>query len=762
MKKQKAPMICVLSAFLTSVTFLFVISSAGAAGIDTISPTAAAQIKAILSEKVTRSSTEAKLDSNLLYGMRAIVQSAAGNAQPRPEFVQNFLSANVAADNTVKLTIHAVVTDSLLTAINALGATEVSPFPEYRVVYVRVLITQLLTIAERPEVTFIGLFDPGTTARYILSESELQERRRLYGDIAVGTNVGSVTSQGVVAHAANQVHSMGINGAGVKVCVLSDGVNSLAARQASGDLPAVDVVAGQAGNGDEGTAMLEIIHDMAPGATLGFATGFNGPAQMATNILTLRNAPHNCDIIVDDVSYNLEAPFQDGDIAQAVNTVTAGGALYFSSAANSGSLAKGTSGTWEGDFVNSGTSIGALPESGTIHSFSGSNANTLTAQGSFKSQVLSWSDPMGASINDYDLFILNSTMTSVLAQSANVQNGTQDPQESISGTVIPSGSKIIILNFQGLAITRALRLDTARGRLSIGTNGNTFGHNAAASTITVAAVNVATAGGGVFVGGATNPVETYSSDGPRRIFYTPAGAAITPGNVLFGTGGGTLLNKVDITAADCVSTATDILATFCGTSAAAPHAAAIAALVKSATPGLTPSQIETAMTSTALDIEAAGYDFNAGNGLVMAGAAVRSVLTPNTFSEVPGGGLTPSSPAAVLDGTTLHLVVRGLDNHLYLNSRSGGTFGGWSEVPGGGLTLSQPAAVLDSSGALRLYVQGLNSHLYVNSRTGGSWSGWSEVPGGGLTPSGPEAVLDGSTVRLVVRGLDSRVYTSAP
>lgn len=145
-------------------------------------------------------------------------------------------------------------------------------------------------------------------------------------------------------------------------------------------------------------------------------------------------------------------------------------------------------------------------------------------------------------------------------------------------------------------------------------------------------------------------------------------------------------------------------------------------------------------------------------------ANFRAGVTPPTpvWTEVPGGGLTPSSPAAVLEGSTLHLVVRGLDNHLYLNSRSGGTFGGWSEVPGGGLTLSQPAAILDSSGALRLYVQGINNRLYVNSRTGATWSGWSEVPGGGLTPSGPETVLDGSTVRLVVRGLDDRIYTITP
>ena len=67
----------------------------------------------------------------------------------------------------------------------------------------------------------------------------------------------------------------------------------------------------------------------------------------------------------------------------------------------------------------------------------------------------------------------------------------------------------------------------------------------------MAAVNVGTAGGGAFTGGAANPVETYSCDGLRRIFYNPAGTPITPGNLLFSTNGGTLLQKPDLAAADC-------------------------------------------------------------------------------------------------------------------------------------------------------------------------------------------------------------------
>ncbi len=53
--------------------------------------------------------------------------------------------------------------------------------------------------------------------------------------------------------------------------------------------------------------------------------------------------------------------------AQAVNTVTAAGALYFSLAGNSGSLAKGTSGVFEGDFNDAGSApFNGSSKSGTF------------------------------------------------------------------------------------------------------------------------------------------------------------------------------------------------------------------------------------------------------------------------------------------------------------------------------------------------------------------------------------------------------------
>ncbi|CAN5271005.1 S8 family serine peptidase [soil metagenome] len=625
-----------------------------AAGDPQISAPAAAQIRAILSEKALRTEVENKLDSNLLHASKTMVQLAAGNAMLAPNYVQNFMQSNVAPDNTVKVTIDGVITSGLLAALTAVGASELNAMPAQGVVTARVPATALLSIAELADVRFIGVFDPGTSQVYLQSPEELAAMKAKFATFGSGN---AVYPPNVIAHGVDKVHSSGIIGTGVKVCVMSDGVNALASEQAAGRLPAVSVVAGQAGNGNEGTAMLEIIYQMAPGATLGFATAAGSMANMAANILALRNAPHNCDIIVDDWTYFLEPAFQDGIIDNAVNSVVASGGLYFSSAANSGSAAKGTSGTWQGDFVDSGSTIGIIPETGKVHSFGVANTNTLTAQGSSRYQVLSWSDPMGAASNDYDLFVLDSTNSTVLAQSTNAQTGTQNPQEVISGIPLPPGSRFVVLNFLGNAAPRALRLDTERGRLAIGTNGNTFGHNAASSAISTAAVPVSSAAGGLFTGGAGNGVESYSSDGPRRVFFSAAGAAITPGNMLFSTAGGLLRNKVDIAAADCVATgpvggytSPSFPYTFCGTSAAAPHAAAIAALIKSARPNLSMSQVMSAMSSTALDIEAAGYDFNGGVGLAMADAAVRYFMAPIAAA-------TAFSPAQIRQNQTSTMTI---------------------------------------------------------------------------------------------------------
>ena len=287
---------------------------------------------------------------------------------------------------------------------------------------------------------------------------------------------------------------------------------------------------------------------------------------------------------------------------------------------------------------------------------------------------------------------------------------------SCSTTTCPVNGLVVVVQYSGAA--RALRLDTHRGTLSVATAGSTYGHNATPS-LSVAAVNVATAGGGSFVGGGANPVENFSSDGPRKLFYQPNGTAITPGNVLFATNGGVTLAKVDLAAADGVVTTTPGFIPFFGTSAAAPHAAALAALVWSAKPGATAAAVKSALLGSALDIEAPGFDRDSGVGIVMAPAAVRAVLTPLTVSK-------QFAPATIARGQHVDpdhhadqsqrgcASERRVHGHLSLRDRErrepespavsgAGCSGTLSAAPGGG-SFAMTAGVVPAGGTCNFFV----------------------------------------------------------
>lgn len=572
-----------------------------------ISTNALKQIGALEREKAGRTMAQQKIDSQLLFAdkMRLGVPIADGVPTQRVDLDYD-------EQGRVLVDIKADVTDRLLQSIQNQGGTVINYFPQYHAIRAGVPLASIGDLATNSEIDFV--------------------------EPAVRSTRNNVDSQGDYTHQANVARTtFGVDGTGVTVGVLSDSVDYLSSSQIAG---LVTVLAGQSGvpSTGEGTAMLEIVNDLAPGAQLYFATADGSPANFANNILQLRSA--GCDIIVDDVEYSDESPFQDSLIAQAVNTVTASGALFFSAASNSGNKSSGTAGTWEGDFSDGGQTPSGM-EQGRIHSFGGATNYDLVLPGGSELRVdLFWSDPLGASTNDYDVFVLDPTGSNVVASSTNPQNGSQDPYESV-GT-LSNGEYIVIVKSSGT--NRFLHLETGRGRLSFSTPGRTKGHSCAINAFGVAAVNVNDAYPSAFAGGAQDPVEVFSSDGPRRVFFQADGTPITPGN--FSSSGGAVRQKPDIAAADGVTNdfTPGLLNPFFGTSAAAPHAAAIAALLKSYNPNLTAAQVRTILTNTTLDIMAPGMDRDSGAGIVMALAALQATPLPQPDLTRNTDSLDNSSP----------------------------------------------------------------------------------------------------------------------
>jgi hypothetical protein len=176
--------------------------------------------------------------------------------------------------------------------------------------------------------------------------------------VAPVAEVGNTTQQGVVQHRVDQISST-YDGTGITIGVMSDTYNFSTAvikapnDVASGDLPGagnpvgntqdVVIIEERATQGsDEGRAMAQLVHDIAPKAKLGFATAGSSQLQFADNIRSLAGLPgapravvgFNADIIVDDVIFLTEPMFSDGIVAQGVIDVTNAGKHYFSSAGN--------------------------------------------------------------------------------------------------------------------------------------------------------------------------------------------------------------------------------------------------------------------------------------------------------------------------------------------------------------------------------------------------------------------------------------------
>ncbi|MEO1084067.1 MAG: hypothetical protein AAFY88_07480, partial [Acidobacteriota bacterium] len=481
-----------MSRRLTVLATLAGLALAGTAwSQEKISEQALEQIAALVAEKTSRTPVEKKVASALLLEHKRRSGDALFEAVPELQ-----VDAGVEPDGRVLVDLDARVSVQLLGAIEQLGGEVLSSHSRFEAVRARLPLARVLELAGHGDVRSVRPADQFMTQS------------------SGGT--GAVVTAGDVAHGTDVVRlNTGATGAGIGVGAMSDSVDALATLQGAGELPpGVTVIDGQSGNpgSSEGTALLEIIHDMAPGADLFFATGAGGQAQMAQNILDLQAA--GCDVIVDDVTYFQEPVFQDGIIAQAVDQVFAAGTYYFSSAGNSGNFNDGESGVHEG--IYSGTTT-PTPLNGylSVHDFdgAGANATTLTADTPFFI-TLQWANPQDGATDDFDLFLMDDALENVLKASTGVQDGTQDPFEVLDSLADDdTNNKIVVAKFAGNDVF--IHLNTHRGRIEHGTDGQIFGHAAANGALAVAAINVAAANGGQFMGGANVMVEPFRDRGTR-------------------------------------------------------------------------------------------------------------------------------------------------------------------------------------------------------------------------------------------------------
>ncbi|HYE35968.1 S8 family peptidase [Methylocaldum sp.] len=453
---------------------------------------------------------------------------------------------------------------------------------------------------------------------------------------------GSVDSQGDAAMRSNTARmSFGVDGNGIAIGVLSNSYNCLGGAEndiASGDLPSGITVLkdddlcppGTVPTTDEGRAMMQIIHDVAPGAQILFHTDGEDQFKFADAVIVLANA--GAKIIVDDVGYFDEPMFQDGHSAQAIDEAVAKGVAYFSSAGNENRSSyeapfrpSGTLIDEGGGFICEAHDFDPGPDINVFQHITVPPGSGLTMSFQWDAPFFSVSGPPGAP-NDIDVLLYDEAGT-LVAETKDINIGS-DPKEILRFFNLPesgtSGFNVQITNCPG-PNPEVINPGLMKYVLWDGTIDQFNTHS---STV----IGHANAAGAAAVGAAPyhtpHVLREFSSAGGTPILFDTAGNRKASPEFRF---------QPLIVAPDDINTSffggqdtePDGAPNFPGTSAAAPHAAAVAALMLQADPSLSPWDIYTAMANTAIDMDDpftpdfdTGFDFASGCGFIQADAAI--------------------------------------------------------------------------------------------------------------------------------------------
>jgi hypothetical protein len=490
----------------------------------------------------------------------------------------------------------------------------------------------------------------------------LSELRSLRAARQPGFAVGSVDTQGDLVQGTFVARPLfDVDGTGSKIGMISDSFNRLggaAAGIASGDLPGpgnpfgrttpvqiVEELATDSGITpvDEGRGLLEIVHDVAPGARLAFATAFPSIVRFANNIRRLADA--GCNVIDDDVFFGLEDPwFQDGLASQAIQDVVNRGVTYVTSAGNSGRFG------YESGYRPSLTRALAAGTQALgnyqLHDFDpGAGVDVFQAltvpAGSFGVLALQWDQPFASNCagcpgaaSDLDILFASQegNFASVFSALLLPNLGADASDAAIvqnTGTV-PVTVYVLIGKFLDAGPT------PNPGIVKWVDFGNIYTLAQWAPNGGSTVVGHTNAGPAISVGAADYRFpftpEPFSSVGGTRVVFNRTGQRISP----------VTRQKPDLVAPDNVDTSFFVpgrdpdftgFPNCQGTSCSAPHVAGLAALMEEVTGNaITPAQIKSTLIVTADDLDnpyqsgfQLGFDFATGWGLVDGFAAVAKV-----------------------------------------------------------------------------------------------------------------------------------------
>jgi hypothetical protein len=462
------------------------------------------------------------------------------------------------------------------------------------------------------------------------------------------------------------------------------------------------------GNTDEGRGMAEIVHDIAPAAHICFSAAGNSQISMAQSIRNLRTNT-TCDIIADDTYFTDEPFFSDGPISQAIDDVVTSTALqgkkvvYFSAAGNEGNsgyssdlnLVSATAG--KASAVGTLNFTASLPNPGTytngFHNFNPGGATRIwtkvtTDSSGTATVVLQWDDPFdtGTVTTDYDFLVFNANGTynsNLSSTDDNIANGEPIEMSNLAksatyylviGLSADSPSPATHLRFISVSGASISGPDIAYSATSM------FGHTTAANANGIGAYAYNNGPNTIanYNSGMANPppgpyrpqLEDFSSNGGNiTIYFDNNGNRLATPSVR---------QKPELSACDGVDTSffpsgsgndydNDNFPNFFGTSAAAPTAAAIGALILDAAGGpgsRTPDQIRSIMEQSTFphDLDPNFCQATASNGTATVQVSANgnstndSASSPNFFTVAFTGNSGQTLNQLVIDLTNTPLV----------------------------------------------------------------------------------------------------------